>query len=162
MFSRREYLRATALVSVLGIAGLAGCTDGRAADRDKPRVPTEPDYQDWFEGVSNYEGTIDARSLDEVTVLVGTEGNLGRFAFGPPAMAVSPSTTVVWEWTGGGGGHNVVADDDAFDSGDVNSTEGHTYAHTFIDPGVYKYVCEPHETMGMRGAIVVAPGEVGT
>jgi halocyanin-like protein len=67
---------------------------------------------------------------------------------------VSRGTTIVWEWTGDGGTHNVVAENNEFESKSSNSN-GHTYEYTFEDTGVFKYVCEPHRSAGMKGAIVV-------
>ena len=43
----------------------------------------------------------------------------------------------------------------AFDSGFMHP--GDTYSHTFTEPGIYNYICAPHETSGMRGKIVVLP-----
>ncbi len=40
-----------------------------------------------------------------------------------------------------------------FDSGFV--PPGGTYTYTFNTPGVYKYICVPHEMAGMKGEIVV-------
>lgn len=45
----------------------------------------------------------------------------------------------------------------AFDSGFLHP--GDTYSHTFTEPGIYNYVCAPHETSGMKGKIVVVPKE---
>jgi halocyanin-like protein len=115
-----------------------------------------PDYGNFFQGVSNYDGeTVDARGQDEVTVAVGSEGNNGNLAFDPPAVHVDNGATVVWEWTGEGGGHNVVANDDTFDSGEQVGEEGYTFSHTFESDGLYRYVCEPHVQLGMKGAVVV-------
>ena len=37
---------------------------------------------------------------------------------------------------------------------------GSTFEHTFTVPGVYDYLCEPHEAAGMVGRIIVgAPGD---
>ncbi len=54
-------------------------------------------------------------------------------------------------------GHNVVSDGDGpIESGDpVTVSEGHTFEYTFEESGEYKYVCVPHETLGMKGAVVV-------
>ncbi|MFD1571435.1 halocyanin domain-containing protein [Halorubrum laminariae] len=111
----------------------------------------DPDYGGWFDGVSNYDQTVDATGQDEVTVSVGAADGL---SFGPAAVAVSTGTTVVWEWTGQGGGHNVSAESGDFESETV-SEEGHTFEHTFEETGTYEYACTPHETVGMKGAIVV-------
>ncbi len=41
----------------------------------------------------------------------------------------------------------------AFDSGWV--ADGESFRYTFTEPGVYRYVCLPHERAGMLGAVVV-------
>ncbi|MYL16433.1 halocyanin domain-containing protein [Halorubrum terrestre] len=113
-------------------------------------------YGDWFENVGNYEGTRDLRGQDEVTVAVG--GGENGLLFDPPAILVDQGTTVVWEWTGQGGGHNVVEENGAFDSGSAVAEEGTTFEHTFEDAGegdVFRYACEPHQSVGMKGAVAV-------
>jgi len=111
----------------------------------------EPNYDGFLDDVSNYEGTVDMRDADEVTVDVGANDGL---TFGPAAVAVSTGTTVVWEWTGQGGQHNVAASDGAFESETVGE-EGHTFEHTFEEAGTYTYVCTPHEAVGMKAAVYV-------
>ena len=115
---------------------------------------SEPDYGGWFDGVSNYDETVDERGSSEVTVDVGVDNGGQPYGFGPAAVRIDPGTTVVWEWTGRGGSHNVVAEDGSFES-DLSSEEGHTFSHTFEEEGVYRYVCTPHQSLGMKGAIVV-------
>jgi len=111
----------------------------------------EPNYDGFLDDVSNYDGTVDMRDADEVTVEVGANDGL---TFGPAAVAVSPGTTVVWEWTGQGGNHNVAASDDSFES-DTVGEEGHTFEHAFEEAGTYTYVCTPHEAVDMKGAVYV-------
>ncbi|HET7325339.1 MAG TPA: halocyanin domain-containing protein [Halococcus sp.] len=158
--TRRDFLKAAGIVAVVGTAGLTGCTS-KAAQRQPsgPQLPNEPNYKGWFDGTDNYDHTHDMRGKDAVTIQVGSKGNMGDFGFGPAAVAVSPHTTVTWEWTGRGGGHNVVADQGTFTSGAPVSDAGTTFEFTFDRPGVYKYVCEPHESMGMKGAVFVALGQ---
>jgi halocyanin-like protein len=120
----------------------------------------EPDYGDWFDGVDNFTGTVDATGKSEVRIAVGAEGNGGAFAFEPAAVMIDPGTTVVWEWTGRGGVHNVYDDDIGYES-EFLSAEGATFALTFDGRGISKYVCAPHEAMGMRGAIVVGTPPAG-
>lgn len=36
---------------------------------------------------------------------------------------------------------------------------GQIFRHTFEAPGTYGYVCDPHESFGMHGQIIVAPEE---
>ncbi|QAU11765.1 halocyanin domain-containing protein [Halorubrum sp. BOL3-1] len=113
-------------------------------------------YGDWFENVGNYEGTRDLRGESEVTVSVGA-GETGLL-FDPPAVLVDPGTTVVWEWTGQGGAHNVAEEDDVFSSGETVAEAGTTFEYTFEDAGegdVFRYVCEPHQATGMKGAVAV-------
>jgi halocyanin-like protein len=112
------------------------------------------DYGGWFEGVSNFDGTVDKTGRDEVTIAVGASGNDGNFAFEPAAVQVDPGTTVVWEWTGKGGDHNVVAQDLDVES-PMQGEEGATHAAKFDGAGIAEYVCTPHEAMGMKGAVVV-------
>jgi len=112
------------------------------------------DFDGWFDNVDNFDGVVDETGSDEVTVEVGAQGNGGNFAFSPAAVKVSSGTTVVWEWTGEGGSHDVSADDGSFES-ELVDEEGHTFERTFDSTGTYEYVCTPHESMGMKGAVVV-------
>ncbi|MCG1003489.1 MULTISPECIES: halocyanin domain-containing protein [Halobacterium] len=113
------------------------------------------DFGGWFEGVSNFDGVADKTGQSEVTVEVGAEANGGPYGFGPAAIRVDPGTTVTWEWVGGT--HNVVADDDSYES-ELTNESGHTFTQTFDSEGVSKYYCNPHKTMGMKGAVVVGSG----
>ena len=118
---------------------------------DTQHLSQEPDYGGWFDGANNYEQTVDATGQDEVTVSVGAGDGL---SFGPAAVAVSTGTTVVWEWTGQGGGHNVSAESGDFESETITE-EGHTFEYTFEETGTQEYVCTPHSAVGMKGAVVV-------
>ncbi|WP_435363203.1 halocyanin domain-containing protein [Haloarchaeobius sp. DYHT-AS-18] len=123
-------------------------------------VEVEPDYGDWFDGVENYEGTVDMRGEDEVRISVGAPGNGGNYAFEPAAVRVDSGTTVVWEWTGEGGVHDVRDVDDAYAS-DPTDEAGATYTLTFDGDGISKYACPDHGSSYMRGAIVVGNPEAG-
>jgi halocyanin-like protein len=122
----------------------------------------EPDYGDWFSDVQTYEGTtVDERGSGEVTVEVGAEGNGGPYAYTPTAVRVDPGTTVVFEWVSDT--HNVLIEEQPSGAGweghEPIENTGFTYEHTFETEGVYKYFCQPHRALGMKGAIVV--GDVG-
>jgi len=116
-----------------------------------------PDFGGFLDDVGNFDGNvIDARGQDQVSVAVGAQGNGGNFAFDPPAVRVDNGATVVWEWTGEGGGHNVVSEGgDPLDSGEPVASEGETYEYTFDTDGIYNYICEPHVSLGMKGSVVV-------
>ncbi len=152
----------------LGMKGavvVEGTQTSEGSDGDGGGVPAE--YDDWFTGeapggaVGNYDGTTtDRTGQSEVTLEVGADGNGGTFAYEPPALRVSPGTTVTFEWTSDN--HNVVVEDQPDDAdwageASLENTE-YTYSHTFETEGVYKYYCEPHLSLGMKGAVVVGPG----
>nr|WP_321112662.1 halocyanin domain-containing protein [Halorussus salinisoli] len=138
----------------------AAAASAAAAGLSGPAA-AETDLSAWFDGVSNYDGVVDETGQPEVTIEVGAKGNNGAFAFGPAAVRVDPGTTVVWEWTGEGGSHNVAAEDGSFES-EMVGEQGHTFEQTFEENGVVKYACTPHKPMGMKGALVVGDAEVGT
>lgn len=159
MITRRAYLRTVGVVA--GGSTLAGClgNDG-PGDDGVAYVPAEPDYRGWLDGVSNYHGTVDARGQAAVTIDVGASGSNGNYYFDPVAIAVSPGTTVTWRWTGHSGTHNVVSESGVFDSGKLVDEAGTTFSYTFTEPRIYKYYCEPHRSLGMRGAVFVALDDI--
>ncbi|ELZ39395.1 halocyanin domain-containing protein [Halorubrum tebenquichense] len=133
-----------------GDGGSGGDGSGSSGG-DTQYLGEEPDYGGWLDDANNYEQTVDATGQDQVTVDVGAGDGL---AFGPAAVAVSSGTTVVWEWTGQGGSHNVAAESGDFES-ESSSEEGYTFEYTFEETGTYEYVCTPHRSVGMKGAVVV-------
>lgn len=159
--TRRTVLATLGSVAVLG--SLAGCSGGDGGNGggggggdpwaypDADQVGAEPDYGNWFDDVDNYDATLDLRGRDSITIGVGTEDG---YAYSPPAVLVDAGTTVVWEWTGNGGLHDVTGEDNAFQSEQTDQA-GFQFSETLSDPGTYRYVCTPHESMGMKGAIVV-------
>lgn len=174
--TRRELLTGGAALLATGASSaLAGCPQpGRTVFDDvgdavgpgdgtdgpteaPPPINSEPEYEDWFANVSNYQNRTAVFPVDtaDVTVDVGVAGNGGYRAFDHPAIAVPVETTVTWEWTGVGGAHNVVATEGAFDSGDPASDSTTTFSHRFTEAGTYRYVCETHEGDGMRGTVTV-------
>ncbi|SFG83813.1 halocyanin domain-containing protein [Halopelagius inordinatus] len=171
--TRRAFAAAVGTVAVGALAGCTGSgnegttTEGESGGEstdtatDTPTdAPTsesgggEASFDGWFDDVSNYDGVVDETGTSDVTVTVGASGNNGNYAFAPAAVRVDSGTTVVWEWTGEGGSHNVAADDGSFESEMVGES-GHTFEHTFEEAGTYKYICTPHKAMGMKGAVVV-------
>jgi halocyanin-like protein len=135
--------------------------DGSSGDGGSGGDFAEPDYEGWFDNVGNFDGTVDRTGQDEVTIQVGADGNNGAFAFEPAAVRVDPGTTVIWEWTGKGGQHNVVSEGDPAFESPLQGTEGDTYALEFDGSGVAKYACAPHEAAGMKGAVVVGDPAAG-
>ena len=150
---RRTLLQALALGA---IAGIAGCIAGGSDTEACRELSVEPNYKGWFDGVDNYHGTCDARGRDRVSVRVGTKANEAYWGYDPAAVAITPGTTVRWEWTGKGGAHDVVSEMGTFASGKPTDDAGTTFEHTFDEPGVYRYYCTPHRSMDMKGAVFVA------
>ena len=158
--TRRAVLGGTVAVAT----GLAGCsgggtasgaadsTDGAASDGEG--TGTTEAVAAYLSNAGNYDGVVDETGASEVTVTVGSEANGGHFGFAPAAVRVSTGSSVVWEWTGLGSTHNVVAEDGSFESKLV-AEEGHTFSRTFAEPRTVEYYCTPHRTMGMKGVVIV-------
>ncbi|RKS75142.1 halocyanin-like protein [Haloarcula quadrata] len=151
---RRRLLQATVSIFLSGTI-LSTVTESTTA---------QTDFGGWLSDTSNYDGTVVERTgQNEVIITVGAEGNGGSFAFDPPAVAVSSGTTVIWEWTGKGGGHTIAEENGRFES-QSSSNEGYIFEHTFESGGIVRYLCKPHSPLGMRGVIDVrdADGETSS
>lgn len=149
--TRRRFLRGA--VPAVGAAAL-GSRGVRAQETSTP-AQRRPDWGGWLDGIDG--GYLDARGQDSVTVRVGASGNGGAFAFDPAGLWIDPGTTVTFQWTGQGGGHNVVAQSGpaGFDSGEPVAEAGSTFEVTLEEGGISNYICEPHVGLGMKGAIAV-------
>ncbi|WP_254274187.1 halocyanin domain-containing protein [Haloarcula marina] len=178
---RRTFIRSTAVVSGVGL--LAGCggssdggsggSDGDSGSGDGNDGSTETDAEastteggsgssgvpsevsEYLSDVDNFDGTVaDQTGTGNVEVTVGAEGNGGNYAFGPAAVRIDAGTDVNWAWNGEGGSHNVVHEEGDFESSLV-SDSGNDFQHTFEESGVYLYYCQPHKSLGMKGAVIV-------
>jgi halocyanin-like protein len=142
---RRAFLGLTVTAAVGGCIGNGG-SDGETESYD----------DDWFENVANYDGEVDMTGESTTSVTVG--GGSDDLAFVPAAIRVSTGTTVVWEWTGNGGRHNVVDDGGEFES-EYYEEGNATFEYTFDSTGVYQYYCDPHRELGMKGGVRVVEKE---
>lgn len=183
--SRRRLLHGVSLASV---ATLAGCVSGGESpsaatdsptdsptptptdsptptptDEPAPSTETVDDLDAWLDDATGYHGTPHNVGYDDlVEVLVGDTPDGDGLAFDPPAVTVTPGTTVVWRWLDHGGAHDVAALDGTFDSGEAVDRSDETFSHHFDTAGTYPYVCEPHRGDDMKGAVVVRePPESG-
>jgi len=157
--TRRSLLRRAGGAATAGAVG-AGAVGAASAQSDL--------YGGYLSDTGNFDGTTaDATGMDEITVSVGA-GNQGLL-FDPAAVVVDPGTTVLFEWTGNGGAHNVYNDDELsrvderlFDSGETVNDSGVLYDFTFEDAntGTHPYACSPHRSLGMRGVIAVGEDNV--
>ena len=158
--TRRQYLQAS---TVAGLVGLAGCLStgdsgqtvgDESSETSASAAPTES-LEEWLADANGYDGEKRRYSpSDQPTVSVG-EPIDGELAFTPAVIEIPPRTTVQWEWTGHGGQHNVVSLDGPFDSGRTNAQPGTAYHYFFEEPGTYRFVSEPHRDEGMKGAVIV-------
>ena len=132
----------------------ATAAETEAAASGSGDVPSS--VSSYLSDTSNFDGSVtDATDQDSVTVDVGASGNNGNFAYAPAAIEISTGTTVQWEWTGKGAAHNVVAEDETFNSGSSASGTGVKFEYTFEETGVYNYYCTPHKALGMKGSVIV-------
>jgi halocyanin-like protein len=149
--NRREFLRTAGGAAGGAAAVSAGANPAAAAEGGGGGGGSKPDFGGYLDGANNYDGSVsDQTGNSEVTVDVGAGDGL---AFGPAAVHVDNGATVVWEWTGEGGAHNVVSEDEVFNSG--SPVGSGTFEHTFEEDGIYPYFCSPHKGSGMLGAVVV-------
>ncbi|MFW6434942.1 MAG: halocyanin domain-containing protein [Halovenus sp.] len=164
-----------------GVAALAGCGEAaRGEDGESPNPMTDDDGEDEEEsgggddgpegqldsyladvGANGYEGeVVDNTGQDSVTVIVGA-GDDG-LAFDPPAMQIDSGTTIVWEWSGEGGAHNVIPAEDSeiteFGQEETTDEEGYTVEDTLEEEGLGLYLCDPHRSAGMHGGFIVGGG----
>ncbi|MFB6104164.1 MAG: halocyanin domain-containing protein [Halobacteriaceae archaeon] len=125
---------------------------------------SEADYGGWFTAArsggatQNYGGSpTDRTGTDATTVSVGAEGNGGPYAFDPAAIRVDPGTTVTFEWVSDNHTLHVQSQPDGANWSGHSAIEnsGYSTAHTFETPGVYKYYCNPHLPLGMKGVVEV-------
>lgn len=115
-----------------------------------------PAVAKWLAEVEGFDGTVtDETGSEEVGVIVGEVDENHGFSFTPPAIKVDKGTTVVWEWTGNGGSHDVVFHETDVEKSEIMGEQGATFEHTFESTGVYRYYCRPHRAVGQKGAVVV-------
>ena len=135
----------------------AAATGVAAASGTASAQQEEPDFEGYLDGVDG--GFEDLRGQEEVTVMVGAGDGL---QFSPAGIWIDEGTTVVWEWTGDGGDHNVTVDEEntAFENthqfeSETTAEAGFTFEYTFDEPGRTGYVCTPHRGVDMFGAVAV-------
>ena len=74
------------------------------------------------------------------------------YDFQPTKITIEPGTTVEWINVGKHV-HTVTDDNSKWDSGNIKT--GEKFSHRFDEKGTFKYVCVPHEEMGMTGTVIV-------
>ena len=115
------------------------------------------DVEPWMADANGFDGLVDRRGTDEVTVEVGG-GPEGR-AFDPGAVLVDRGTTVTWDWVASSGSHYVV--DRLRTAADPESVPDprpapYSESESVETVGMTRYACYAHHEEGMIGAVVVA------
>jgi plastocyanin len=87
--------------------------------------------------------------------------------FEPAQIKIAVGDTITWR-NDSGMTHSVTADPDKaanrahvvlpegaekFDSGEI--APGQSFSQSFTTPGIYQYICQPHEHKGMVGTVIV-------
>ncbi len=122
----------------------------------------------WNKPNEHHAVDVTAQPANQPQMIVMTDEDV----FKPDKLTIVAGTTVEWKNESRHDTHTVTTDPkiaaDAkdvssppgvavFNSGDIKP--GQTFTHQFTVPGVYKYICEPHEMMGMTAQIEVKPAE---
>ncbi len=99
-------------------------------------------------------------SLRAATVTVTASGTDMDSKFTPAAVTIQVGDTV--SWVNAEGVHNVVSDDDLFNSGFVQPPDGEVwpFSYTFNSTGQYRYYCSIHGNkggVGQSGIVIVRP-----
>jgi plastocyanin len=84
-----------------------------------------------------------------------TSVSVADFSFSPDCIKVSAGATVTWT-NHGMASHTVTSvpgSNESFDSGALGANG--VFELAFDHPGVFDYVCTPHEGLGMVGSVVV-------
>jgi plastocyanin len=94
-----------------------------------------------------------------------------EYVFSPETVRVSVGAVVGWS-NNGTTSHTSTSDASAWNSGALappgpppmtcpyppcDNTPGGDYQHTFNAAGTYPYHCAFHDTLGMRGVVIVSP-----
>ena len=77
--------------------------------------------------------------------------------FSPSSVTITEGDTVRFFWSGELLAHNAVAEDGLFDSGDTSRNVDYAFTFEAGTNGTHQYVCEPHESVGMVGTVIVEP-----
>ncbi|MFB6083108.1 MAG: halocyanin domain-containing protein [Halorientalis sp.] len=124
---------------------------------EEQSVSDYPKVDEWLSEYPEYDGRLaDRTGQSRVEVEVGAESPNGQNrSFKPVAVLVDPGTTIVFDWTGRGGSHDVYWKSGAFDPSRTTARADYSYSVTVEEPGVYRYYCRTDKPYNGRGAIVV-------
>ena len=96
---------------------------------------------------------VEVSTSEEVVVTVDST----NLRFSPSSVTITEGDSVRFFWSGELLAHNAVAEDGLFDSGDTSRNVDYTFTFEAGTNGTHQYVCEPHESVGMVGTVIVEP-----
>ena len=132
-------LRVMAATSITGMLALTGCGITGPAHTEPPLPAVDATVEMGFtrfmpETIRIKEGqTVQWRNTSPITHTVTAD----------PELAADPTHVQLPE------------DAEQFNSGEIQA--GQVWKRTFTVPGLYRYVCLPHEDQGMIGTVIVEP-----
>lgn len=98
---------------------------------------------------------LDLNESEGETYTVTVDGTNLRFS--PDTVTLMEGDTIQFFWENQLLPHNAVERDGLFDSGEPARNVNYTYTFNVGENGTYEYVCEPHESVGMIGTVIVEP-----
>jgi plastocyanin len=167
---RRDFLRAA---SVPAAAATASAAAGVTAAQESGGTTTSGGGSGGSTGTAQGTGTGTSGGGGgggggaTETVAVGPGGSLVFTPGTEQPLEIAPGTTVEFVWESDN--HNIVVDaqpEGANWQGTPGAPSklynaGYTYTHTFDTLGEYSYYCQPHQTAGMVGTVVVTENPGG-
>lgn len=102
--------------------------------------------------------SVASANLQSSDVIVTVDSTNLRFS--PSEVTVQEGQAVRFMWSGQALPHNAVADDGTFDSGEPARDVDYRFVFEIGSAGTYSFVCEPHESAGMVGQILVEPAPI--
>jgi halocyanin-like protein len=141
---RRRFLA----VAATGTALTAGCVGDTGSGGIEDGI-----FDNHLGDIPEYEGPVDRRGEDEVTIQVGAMEEVNYHRFDPMGVVVTEGTTIIWEWTGNGGEHLVVSRRSTRNRSEQTAEAGYTWEMDYNQTGTTRYVCATHEDDQMFAAI---------
>jgi PAT family beta-lactamase induction signal transducer AmpG len=144
---RRRSPLAIMLVSVALLMSFSVVVASNTSEIPTHTTPESNDSQVW--NLNESEGE---------TYTVTVDGTNLRFS--PDTVTLMEGDTIQFFWENQLLPHNAVERGGLFDSGEPERNVNYTYTFNVGENGTYEYVCEPHESVGMIGTIIVEPKPV--
>lgn len=117
---------------------------------------TSPQHSEIRDEESKFLSSVNILNESEGEIVVVTvDGTNLRFT--PDTITLKEGDSVHFFWSDELLAHNAVEENGLFDSGDTSRNVDYTYTFKIGENGTYQYVCEPHESLGMVGTIIVEP-----